>query len=63
MVADFKVIRVIRRVPAEKVKDQQVADIHGDGQRTLGAMVQLHVLLNPLNSAFPNKQPTLVDVI
>ena len=32
MVADMKVIRVKRRVPAEK-EDKQVADIHGEGQR------------------------------
>ena len=32
MVADMTVIRVKRRVPAEK-EDKQVADIHGEGQR------------------------------
>ena len=31
MVADMTVIRVKRRVPAEK-EDKQVADIHGEGQ-------------------------------
>ena len=29
MVADIKIIWVKRKVPTEKVKDQQVADIHG----------------------------------
>ena len=33
MLADIKVIRVKRRVPAEKAKYQQDAEVHGEGQR------------------------------
>ena len=33
MVADIKVIRVKKRVPSEKMKDQQDAEVHGEGQR------------------------------
>ena len=33
MVANIQVIRVKKRVPAEKVRDQQDGEVHGEGQR------------------------------
>ena len=33
MAAGIQVIRVKKRVPSEKVKDQQDAEVHGEGQR------------------------------
>ena len=33
MVANIQVIKVKKRVPAEKVRDQQDGEVHGEGQR------------------------------